>query len=68
MWWDGDSTVHWDLFPDASQTQQPNQVPGWLATATDHLIEIRRPGPTGEIDGRQYAGLNAYMAPTLYQE
>jgi hypothetical protein len=54
----------WDLFPDASQTQRPDRVPGWLTTATDRLIEIWK-GPPGAA---QHAELNALMVSTLYQD
>lgn len=56
--------------PDASQTQNPNHVPGWLTTATDHLIEIWHSGFNGvpSADGTQFAELNANQVSTLYQD
>ncbi|WP_405748197.1 hypothetical protein OG422_31530 (plasmid) [Streptomyces sp. NBC_01525] len=58
------------LLPDASQLQNPQHVPGWLTTATDHLIEIWHDGFNGvpSADGAQFAELNAYQVSTLYQE
>ncbi|MFF4715090.1 isopeptide-forming domain-containing fimbrial protein [Streptomyces eurythermus] len=58
------------LLPDASQTQNPNHVPGWLTTATDHLIEVWHDGFQGvpAADGSQFAELNANQVSTLYQD
>ncbi|MFI9328913.1 hypothetical protein ACIGZJ_15355 [Kitasatospora sp. NPDC052868] len=58
------------FLPDASQTQSPNHVPGWLSTATDHLIEIWHDGFNGvpSADGAQFAELNANQVSTLYQD
>ncbi|MGV9267607.1 DUF7507 domain-containing protein [Kitasatospora sp. NPDC003701] len=58
------------LLPDASQTQSPNRVPGWLTTATDHVIEIWHDGFNGvpSADGAQFAELNANQVSTLYQD
>ncbi len=67
------ASIGWEVFPDASQTQQPNRVPGWLTTATDHQIEIWKTGgtylsvPSAE-GGEQFAELNATMVSTLYQD
>ncbi len=61
----------WELFPDASQTQQPKYVPGWLTTATDHQIQIFKSGSHGVTSaegGKQYAELNASVVSTLYQD
>lgn len=59
----------YQLFPDASQTQ-PNSVPGWLTTATDHKIEIWKSGFQGvpSDDGQQFAELNANQVASLYQD
>ncbi|MFI9318260.1 hypothetical protein ACIGXI_00525 [Kitasatospora aureofaciens] len=58
------------FFPDSSQPQAPNHVPGWLTTATDHVIEIWHDGFNGvpAADGTQFAELNANQVSTLYQE
>ncbi|WP_327675330.1 DUF7507 domain-containing protein [Kitasatospora sp. NBC_00458] len=58
------------FLPDASQTQVPNHVPGWLSTATDHLIEVWHDGFNGvpSADGAQFAELNANQVSTLYQD
>jgi hypothetical protein len=58
------------LFPDASQTQQPIRVPGWLTTAPDRLIELWRSGIQGKFSagGSQHAELNALYVSTLYQD
>ncbi|MFJ9927583.1 CARDB domain-containing protein [Streptomyces misionensis] len=58
------------FLPDASQTQNPQHVPGWLTTATDHLIEIWHDGFNGvpAADGVQFAELNANQVSTLYQD
>ncbi len=59
----------WQLFPDASQ-QKPNSVPGWLTTATDHMIEIWKSGMGGvpSDEGQQFAELNANQVSSLYQD
>lgn len=59
----------WDLFPDASQGK-PNSIPGWLTTATDHMIELWKSGFGGiaSDDGQQHAELNANEVSTLYQD
>ncbi|TWV55579.1 DUF11 domain-containing protein [Streptomyces misionensis] len=58
------------FLPDASQTQNPGHVPGWLTTATDHLIEIWHDGFNGvpAAEGVQFAELNANQVSTLYQD
>ncbi|MED7949719.1 DUF7507 domain-containing protein [Streptomyces sp. BE303] len=58
------------ILPDASQASSPNHVPGWLTTATDHLIEIWHDGFNGvpSADGAQFAELNANQVSTLYQD
>ncbi|MGW1012246.1 DUF7507 domain-containing protein [Streptomyces termitum] len=58
------------LLPDASQTQAPGRVPGWLTTATDHVIELWHSGFNGvpSADGQQFAELNANQVSTLYQD
>lgn len=62
----------WASFPDASQSGTPNHVPGWLTTATDHMIELwaspPNPANTPPKEGRQLAELNANQVSTLYQE
>ena len=66
------ASIGWEVFPDASQTQQPKHVPGWLTTATDHQIEIWKSGAyqgvTSAEGGKQFAELNANMVSTLYQD
>ncbi|WP_199811736.1 isopeptide-forming domain-containing fimbrial protein [Streptomyces sp. NRRL S-340] len=59
-----------EILPDASQTQAPKRVPGWLTTATDHMIELWHSGFNGvpAADGTQFAELNAYQVSTLYQD
>ncbi len=63
-------TSSWGFFPDASQAQSPNRVPGWLTTATDHQIEIWKSGAFGVVgaEGGQFAELNANQVSTLYQD
>ncbi|MER8232991.1 hypothetical protein [Streptomyces sp. NPDC094049] len=58
------------FLPDASQTQAPRHVPGWLTTATDHMIEIWHSGFNGvpSAEGEQFAELNANEVSTLYQD
>lgn len=60
-----------NFFPDASQPG-PNSVPGWLTTATDHMIELWNgpPNPTNTppAEGGQFAELNANEVSTLYQD
>ncbi|WP_344577707.1 DUF7507 domain-containing protein [Nonomuraea roseoviolacea] len=66
------SSGGWALFPDSSQAGAPNHVPGWLTTATDHMIELwaSPPNPTNTPpkEGRQLAELNANQVSTLYQD
>jgi uncharacterized repeat protein (TIGR01451 family) len=59
-----------EILPDASQTQAPKWVPGWLTTASDHKIELWHSGYNGvpAADGAQFAELNAYEVSTLYQD
>ncbi|GAA2690181.1 hypothetical protein GCM10009864_75300 [Streptomyces lunalinharesii] len=59
-----------ELLPDASQTQASKRVPGWLTTASDHLIELWQSGFNGvpSADGAQFAELNANEVSTLYQD
>jgi hypothetical protein len=56
--------------PDASQAGDPDHVPGWLTTASDHLIEIWSSGQEGvdADEGGQFAELNANEVSTLYQD
>ncbi|MFF3557984.1 isopeptide-forming domain-containing fimbrial protein [Streptomyces tsukubensis] len=58
------------FLPDASQTQVSGRVPGWLTTASDHMIEIWHSGFQGvpSADGAQFAELNANEVSTLYQD
>ncbi|QDY81449.1 DUF11 domain-containing protein [Streptomyces qinzhouensis] len=58
------------FLPDASQTQAPERVPGWLTTASDHMIELWHSGFQGvpSADGAQFAELNANEVSTLYQD
>lgn len=59
-----------EILPDSSQTQAPKRVPGWLTTATDHMIELWHTGFNGvpAADGTQFAELNANQVSTLYQD
>ncbi|MFF5854450.1 isopeptide-forming domain-containing fimbrial protein [Streptomyces sp. NPDC012751] len=59
-----------EILPDASQTQAPKRVPGWLTTASDHMIELWRSGFNGvpSAEGAQFAELNANEVATLYQD
>ncbi|KUL38501.1 hypothetical protein ADL22_18215 [Streptomyces sp. NRRL F-4489] len=59
-----------EFLPDASQTQAPRRVPGWLTTASDHMIELWRSGFNGvpSAEGAQFAELNANEVSTLYQD
>ncbi|GAA3169139.1 MULTISPECIES: isopeptide-forming domain-containing fimbrial protein [Streptomyces] len=59
-----------EILPDASQTQAAKRVPGWLTTATDHMIELWHSGFQGvpAADGAQFAELNANQVSTLYQD
>ncbi|MBM9509502.1 isopeptide-forming domain-containing fimbrial protein [Actinacidiphila acididurans] len=59
-----------EILPDASQTQAAKRVPGWLTTASDHMIELWHSGFNGvpAADGVQFAELNAYQVSTLYQD
>lgn len=58
------------FLPDASQTQAPRSVPGWLTTASDHMIELWHSGFNGvpSAEGEQFAELNANEVSTLYQD
>ncbi|WP_206305967.1 isopeptide-forming domain-containing fimbrial protein [Streptomyces sp. RFCAC02] len=60
----------YEILPDASQTQAPKRVPGWLTTATDHMIELWHSGFLGvpSAEGDQFAELNANQVATLYQD
>ncbi|BCK66464.1 hypothetical protein Srufu_004170 [Streptomyces libani subsp. rufus] len=64
------SVTNVEFLPDASQTQAPRRVPGWLTTAPDHLIELWHSGFNGlqAADGAQFAELNANYVSTLYQD
>ncbi|MFD9378674.1 CARDB domain-containing protein [Streptomyces sp. NPDC059999] len=59
-----------EILPDASQTQAPKRVPGWLTTASDHRIELWHSGFQGvpAAEGAQFAELNANEVSTLYQD
>ncbi|MEW1654011.1 isopeptide-forming domain-containing fimbrial protein [Streptomyces sp. NPDC093707] len=59
-----------EILPDSSQTQAPKRVPGWLTTASDHMIELWQTGFNGvpSADGVQFAELNANQVSTLYQD
>ncbi|MGW2655846.1 DUF7507 domain-containing protein [Streptomyces sp. NPDC001478] len=59
-----------EFLNDASQTQDPGRVPGWLTTAPDHKIEVWRDGYLGvpSAEGSQFAELNANYESTLYQD
>lgn len=58
------------FLPDASQTQAPRHVPGWLTTATDHMVELWHSGFNGvpSAEGEQFAELNANQVSTLFQD
>ncbi|MEW5655596.1 hypothetical protein ABGT92_09710 [Streptomyces cinereoruber] len=58
------------FLPDASQTQASRHVPGWLTTATDHMVELWHSGFNGvpSAEGEQFAELNANQVSTLYQD
>ncbi|MCG0069937.1 hypothetical protein L0F81_42990, partial [Streptomyces tricolor] len=60
----------YEILPDASQTQAPKRVVGWLTTASDHMIELWRSGFNGvpAAEGAQFAELNANEVATLYQD
>ncbi|WP_326594909.1 DUF7507 domain-containing protein [Streptomyces sp. NBC_01803] len=62
--------TNYEILPDASQAQAPKRVPGWLTTATDHMIELWHSGFQGvpAADGAQFAELNANQVATLYQD
>ncbi|MFF8030978.1 hypothetical protein [Streptomyces sp. NPDC016626] len=64
------AVTNYEVLPDASQTQAPKRVPGWLTTASDHMIELWRSGFNGvpAADGVQLAELNANQVSTLYQD
>lgn len=59
-----------EILPDASRTQAPKRVPGWLTTASDHMIELWHSGFNGvpAAEGAQFAELNANQVSTLYQD
>ncbi|GAA3896688.1 hypothetical protein GCM10022244_03570 [Streptomyces gulbargensis] len=59
-----------EFLPDASQTQAAKKVPGWLTTASDHMIELWSNGTHGvpSAEGAQFAELNANEVSTLYQD
>ncbi|MFJ9161732.1 hypothetical protein ACIRPS_33600 [Streptomyces griseoviridis] len=59
-----------EILPDSSQTQASKRVPGWLTTASDHLIELWHSGFNGvpSAEGLQFAELNAREVSTLYQD
>ncbi|GAA3294630.1 hypothetical protein GCM10020295_19590 [Streptomyces cinereospinus] len=62
--------TNYEVLPDASQTQAAKRVPGWLTTASDHMIELWRSGFNGvpAAEGTQFAELNANQVSTLYQD
>ncbi|MFJ2818590.1 isopeptide-forming domain-containing fimbrial protein [Streptomyces sp. NPDC087294] len=62
--------TNYEILPDSSQTQAAKRVPGWLTTATDHMIELWRSGFNGvpSAEGAQFAELNANQVATLYQD
>ncbi|GGS81361.1 isopeptide-forming domain-containing fimbrial protein [Streptomyces cinerochromogenes] len=64
------AVTDYEILPDASQTQAPKRVPGWLTTASDHRIELWRSGFSGvpAAEGAQFAELNANEVATLYQD
>ncbi|UFR00293.1 DUF11 domain-containing protein [Streptomyces sp. Go40/10] len=64
------AVTDYEILPDASQTQAPKRVPGWLTTASDHRIELWRSGFSGvpSAEGAQFAELNANEVATLYQD
>ncbi|WP_432052563.1 DUF7507 domain-containing protein [Streptomyces xiamenensis] len=64
------TVTNYEILPDASQTQAPKRVPGWLTTASDHMVELWHTGFLGvpSADGAQFAELNANEVSTLYQD
>jgi uncharacterized repeat protein (TIGR01451 family) len=64
------TVTNYEILPDASQTQAAKRVPGWLTTASDHMIELWRSGFNGvpAAEGAQFAELNANQVSTLYQD
>ncbi|MBD3147781.1 DUF11 domain-containing protein [Microbispora camponoti] len=61
-------TGTWASLPDASQSN-PNAMPGWRTTATDHMIEVWSPRMNvPAVEGAQFAELNANQVSTLYQD
>ncbi|MFF1285795.1 hypothetical protein ACFVY4_34655 [Streptomyces sp. NPDC058299] len=64
------AVTNYEVLPDASQTQAAKRVPGWLTTASDHMIELWRSGFNGvpAAEGAQFAELNANQVSTLYQD
>ncbi|MET8830553.1 hypothetical protein ABZX40_33965 [Streptomyces sp. NPDC004610] len=64
------AVTDFEILPDSSQTQAPKRVPGWLTTASDHMVELWRSGFLGvpSAEGAQFAELNANEVSTLYQD
>ncbi|MFD7512130.1 DUF11 domain-containing protein, partial [Streptomyces sp. NPDC059853] len=64
------AVIDYEILPDASQTQAPKRVPGWLTTASDHMVELWHSGFLGvpSAEGSQFAELNANEVSTLYQD
>ncbi|MET2718304.1 hypothetical protein ABXV03_21470 [Streptomyces harbinensis] len=64
------AVIDYEILPDASQTQAPKRVPGWLTTASDHMVELWHSGFLGvpSAEGAQFAELNANEVSTLYQD
>ncbi|MFE2043342.1 hypothetical protein ACFXAZ_20930 [Streptomyces sp. NPDC059477] len=64
------AVTDYEILPDASQTQAPKRVPGWLTTASDHMVELWHSGFLGvpSAEGTQFAELNANEVSTLYQD
>ncbi|AYN37774.1 DUF11 domain-containing protein [Streptomyces dangxiongensis] len=64
------AVTNYEILPDSSQTQASKRVPGWLTTASDHMIELWRSGFSGvpAAEGAQFAELNANQVSTLYQD
>ena len=62
-------TTGYAVLPDASQTDQPNHVPGWLTTASYRKIEIWASGyqSVASAEGTQHAELDP-GTDTLYQD
>ncbi|MFJ4770801.1 hypothetical protein ACIP88_17055 [Streptomyces uncialis] len=64
------AVTDYEILPDASRTQAPKRVPGWLTTASDHMVELWHSGFLGvpAAEGAQFAELNANEVSTLYQD